>query len=187
MLKLNLGCGQNKRDGYVNVDKFDTFAPDVVWDLESFPWPFETGQVGEIVMHHVLEHLGASVDTFFSIMKEMYRICAAGAKIYIDVPHPRGEGFAGDPTHVRPITPTILSLFSKKNNVEWRKRGWPNTPLGFYLDVDFEILSSEFQLTPRWIAKLQSGQIRQEQLNEAVETYFNVVDEIRMILEVRKD
>ena len=42
MIRLNLGCGQNKLDGYVNVDKYPTFSPDVLWDLETFPWPFDT-------------------------------------------------------------------------------------------------------------------------------------------------
>lgn len=186
-MKLNLGCGQNKKPGYVNVDKFDTFAPDVVWDLETFPWPFEDNSVDEIVLFHVLEHMGASVEVFLSIMKEMYRVCAAGASIHIAVPHPRSEGFAGDPTHVRAITPTILSLFSKRNCAEWQKKGWPNTPLASYLDVDFEIESLEHELTPRWGALLQAGKVGNEQLQEAAEMYFNVINEIRMVLKVQKN
>jgi|GEM_PF-1906114 len=40
-LKLNIGCGFNKIDGYVNVDAFPDCSPDVLWDLETTPWPFE--------------------------------------------------------------------------------------------------------------------------------------------------
>jgi hypothetical protein len=49
-MKLNLGCGQNKRDGFVNIDKYPTFAPDLLWDLEQTPYPFEAGSVTEITM-----------------------------------------------------------------------------------------------------------------------------------------
>ncbi len=74
-LKLNLGCGRRKLDGYVNIDKSPVFAPDVVLDLEALPWPFETGSVSEILAIHVLEHLGQKTDTFLGIIAEMYRVC----------------------------------------------------------------------------------------------------------------
>jgi len=182
MIKLNLGCGQNLKKGYINVDKFDSFSPEVVCDLEVTPWPFESNSVDEILMHHVLEHLGASVDVFLAIMKELYRICAPGAIIHIAVPHPRSEGFAGDPTHVRPINQHILSLFSKKNNREWQEKGWPNTPLATYIDVDFDMTQVNFSLTPHWMEKYQNGQMTMEEIEFAMQTYFNVVDEIRIDL-----
>lgn len=42
-VKVNLGCGNKKREGCVNVDV--CCDPDVRWDLSRFPWPFEDGSV----------------------------------------------------------------------------------------------------------------------------------------------
>jgi hypothetical protein len=182
MTKLNLGSGQNPRAGYVNVDKFDSFSPDVVWDLEIFPWPFETGSVEEIVMNHSLEHMGETTDIFLGIIKELYRICANGAKLHITVPHPRSDLFSGDPTHVRPITQTILSLFSKKNNRRWKEIGWPNTPLATYLDVDFDVVENQLFLSPDWAKRLKDGKAPREEIDFAVSTYYNVVSEIRIVM-----
>ena len=48
MEKLNLGSGDKKIDGFLNVDKFDTFKPDIVHDLETFPYPFNDNEIDEI-------------------------------------------------------------------------------------------------------------------------------------------
>ena len=93
----------------------------------------------EIAATHVLEHLGQQTDVFLGVIKELHRLLVQGGKIEIKVPHFRGDGFWGDPTHVRPITPTIMGLFSKKNCRMFAERGWPNTPLADYLDVDLEV------------------------------------------------
>ena len=37
-MKYNLGCGTDKKEGYVNVDKYEVFNPDKIIDLEKFPW-----------------------------------------------------------------------------------------------------------------------------------------------------
>ena len=133
-IKLNLGCGEKRYEGYLNVDKYGT--PDLKVDLEKFPWPWESDSVSEIKMIHVLEHLGKDVDIYFGIFKEIYRICQNSAKVFITVPHYRHEFFYDDPTHVRVVTPLGLQLFSKKANKLWAEQGAANSPLGQYLDID---------------------------------------------------
>jgi hypothetical protein len=180
-MKLNLGCGQNKRDGFVNIDKYPTFSPDLLWALERTPYPFEAGSVTEIAATHVLEHLGQQTEVFLAIIKEWHRILVLGGTIEIKVPHFRGDGYWGDPTHVRPITPTIMGLFSKRNCRMFAENGWPNTPLADYLDVDLEVVSTSFALAPYWAERYRGG-ISDTDLEHAVNTHWNVIDEISMIV-----
>jgi predicted SAM-dependent methyltransferase len=177
-MKLNLGCGQNLLPGYINVDKFG--SPDVQCDLEQFPWPWGTGSVDEIVLHHVLEHLGQSTDTFIGIVKELYRVCKNGSLIRISVPHPRHDSFLDDPTHVRVITPGVLGLFSRKNNLEWKAMNAANSTLALYHDVDFQIENTQWILTEPYFSELNQGRLTQQQVAEMFNKYNNVVSEIRI-------
>ena len=184
LLRLNLGSGKNPKPGYINVDKYGT--PDVLCDLEQFPWPWETNSVGEVLLNHVLEHLGETREGYFGIIKELYRVCAAGATIHITVPHPRHDNFINDPTHVRAVTPRGLELFSKTRNNEGIKRGCADSPLGLYLDVDLEVVSSQFVLDEPWATQFGNKQIGQAETEQAVHRYNNVVKEIRMVVKVIK-
>ena len=100
-MRLNLGCGGKKLAGWINVDKFETAATDLIFDMEVFPWPSPDDSVDEVLMAHVLEHLGAQTSVYLGIIKELYRVCRDGAKIKIAVPHPRHDNFLSDPTHAR--------------------------------------------------------------------------------------
>jgi len=100
-MKINLGSGYKRFDGFVNVDNNHDAEPDYIVDLEKDKLPFDDNSVDEIKAHHILEHIG---DGFFHLMQEMYRVCEDGAVIDIQVPHHRHEVFFGDVTHIRPIT-----------------------------------------------------------------------------------
>lgn len=179
-LKLNLGCGAKLLDGYTNVDKFG--EPDIKFDLETFPYPWNSDSVAEIKMHHVLEHLGQQTDVYLKIIQELYRICKPGAKIYITVPHHRSDRFFHDPTHVRAITPVGLSMFSKKQNLEWKANGKAFTLLALYLDVDFELVNVTYTPSVVWFERYSDSADDMELLLKESMVYCNLIKDVDMTL-----
>jgi len=81
--KLNLGCGEFKKEGYVNIDYYSVSEPDIKHDLNVFPYPFEDNTFTLIEADHLLEHL----ENPFQVMKELQRIAKDGCLIKIKVPH----------------------------------------------------------------------------------------------------
>lgn len=145
-LKLNLGSGSRRIEGFLNVDYSAECKPDIVMDLERLPWDFEQDSVSHILMSHVLEHLGQSPVVFLGIMKELYRVCRNEALIDIIVPHPAHDDYVSDPTHVRPITHLTLALFDREENLRWRKGGAANSPLALQCGVNFKITEVKYRM-----------------------------------------
>lgn len=185
-MRLNLGCGNHKLQGWVNVDKEPACAPDQVVDLEKLPWPWPDDAAEEALFHHSLEHLGASTEIYLGIIKELYRVCRDGAKVTITVPHPRHDHFLDDPTHVRPVTAGGLEMFSQAKNREWQAKGVANTPLALYLGVDFAVMSVNMRPDPAWAEKFLSGKFTKQQMREAELTHNNVVTAITVVLQAVK-
>lgn len=186
-LRLNLGCGGRKVDGYLNVDSSAACQPDLVLDLEQTPWPWPDDAAEEILLIHVLEHLGESTQGFLALMKEMWRVTRPGGKITIVVPHPRHDDFLGDPTHVRAVLPETLVMFDQERNRQWQTQGAANTPLGIYLGIDLAFRSYRFDYDPLWLDRLQRGEISQDALDQAARQYNNVIKQVTVVLEARKD
>jgi len=82
-VKLNLGCGERKKEGYINVDWKSGLVPEVVHNLNAAPYPFPDSSADLIEADHLLEHL----DRPFFIMQELHRILKAGSGLKIKVPH----------------------------------------------------------------------------------------------------
>jgi len=185
-VKFNMGCGTNRREGYVNVDSSPACGPDEVWDLEQTPWPWADGCAEEVVFIHSLEHMAADSRTFLALMTELYRICAPGAAVIIHAPHPRHDNFLNDPTHVRAITPTMLTLFDREKNEEWRRKGGANTPLALYTGVDFRLETAQTVLDEPYATRLKDGAMTKEAVGELLRTANNVASEFRIRLTARK-
>ena len=143
-MRLNLGCGFDKRNTWTNVDKVGACQPDEIVDLETFPWPWPESIADEILMRHLLEHIGETSAVFLAFMKELWRVSKPSALISIIVPHPRCDEFLWDVTHVRPITAEGLRMFSQERNRDVIGRGNPETPLGLYTGVDFDLLEVSY-------------------------------------------
>ena len=185
-MKINLGSGNKKYKGFLNLDKFDVFKPDIVYDLETFPYPFKDNEIEEIKMYHILEHLGQIPEIFNNIMTELYRICKNQAIIDIRVPHPRHDNYLADPTHVRPITTMTLQLYDRELNDKWREIGAANTQLAVINNVNFKIIETIIKLEKKYHILLKENKIDQNQIEEYINKYNNVVVETQYKLKVIK-
>ena len=94
-MKLNLGSGNEKKEGWVNLDYNELCYPDVLWDINKLPLPFEDNTFDEIIVIHVLEHFYNPLD----IVNELWRIAKPNSKITIKVPHWSCHFAYGDLTH----------------------------------------------------------------------------------------
>jgi ubiquinone/menaquinone biosynthesis C-methylase UbiE len=177
-MKLNMGCGNKRVDGFTNVDKFKTESVDEVVDLELIPWPWDDNSCDEMRFIHSMEHLGQSTNLYLSIIKEIYRVMKDGSLLIIHVTHPRSDNFLGDPTHCRPVTPQSISLFDRKLNDEWKAGGVSSaTTLAHHLSVDIRIEEFQDFLHPYYQEQFTSGKINELDLSIAALTKNNVINE----------
>ena len=165
-MKLNIGSGYKRYDGFLNVDDDPLVSPDFVVNLETGKLPFEDNSVEEIKAHHILEH----IENFIPLMQEFYRVCKHGAIIDIVAPHHNHEVYYGDPTHVRPITVNGMYLFSKKHCQEDIKKDGSSSTLALRYNVDFDIIEYDFDydhfyqpLIDNFNLRKSKGEVTQEE------------------------
>jgi SAM-dependent methyltransferase len=112
MTKLNVGCGRNILQGWVNLDCVSLPGIDVVADLNrcaTAPLPFADDSVNEFLLQHVLEHVREPLP----LMQELHRIASPGALAVIRTPYGSSDDAWEDPTHVRPYFVGSFSYFSQ--------------------------------------------------------------------------
>jgi predicted SAM-dependent methyltransferase len=96
MKKLNLGCGPDYRDGFINVDINPDFDPDIVVDLEQSDWSLPTNEFDIVLADNVLEHIDPRQRTVF--LREVHRVLKQEGKFTLRWPTP-GFGGGWDVTH----------------------------------------------------------------------------------------
>lgn len=100
-MKLNLGCGRNPIDGYVNLDRAELPGVDVVADLNDCdyePLPFNSDTFDEIIGIDLIEH----IPNVLPLMQELWRIAKPDALCSFALPYGSSDDAWEDPTHVRP-------------------------------------------------------------------------------------
>lgn len=80
-MKINLGCGDNLIEGYMNIDKYDPRA-DIEMDMADLKLPSDSAD--EIVIYQALEH--TPWHQLNDILTNCYRTLKPGGKLIIEVP-----------------------------------------------------------------------------------------------------
>lgn len=181
-MKINIGAGDTKIDGFITLDYDSNTNPDYQLDIEKDKFPFEDNTVEIVVAHHIFEHLG---EGYFHCLQELYRVCKHGAIIDIRVPHPRNDTFLADPTHKRPITPLGLQMFSKKFNEYCIKHNYPTSRLGMFFNVDFDLV--EWHYVPGEKYKQFFEGKTHEYIEEYINERNNIISEYQIKLAVVKE
>ena len=144
--RLNLGCGTDIREGFINIDLID--AADLQIDLETIgqfvpddnqnavygkptsgkvkKLPYPDGSVELTLCSHILEHL----HNFKDLMNELHRVTKSGGVVTVFVPiYPSKQAFQ-DPTHVRFFTDETFSYlnqdhdYHKEHGVNYGFKPW---------------------------------------------------------------
>lgn len=121
-MKLNLGCGRDKMEGWVNLDREARVEPDVVFDLnnlqlineikqnqERLILPFLANTFDEMLMSHLIEHLPNPL----AVMEELWRVAKPGCLFTLRLPYGGSDSAFEDPQHCRQYFLQSFEYFSQ--------------------------------------------------------------------------
>jgi SAM-dependent methyltransferase len=175
-LLVDLACGDNKKAGYLGVDKFQTSSTDLVFDLLSSEWPLRDGSVKEFHCSHFFEHIpGLQRPTF---MDNAYRALQPGGKMVIITPYWSSKRAVQDFTHAWPPVCEDSFLYFNK---EWRKTN--KLEHGLYdMKCDFDF-GYGFGLNPEITVRNQEYQQHylKFNLNSVSDVYVTLTKTVRPI------
>lgn len=132
---MDVGCGLKKYPGAVGIDRLPGTAADIVWDLDQFPWPVESGSFDAVRLIHVIEHVGDVLRT----MEEIHRILRPGGRVLVETPHYTDFSSWCDPSHKWHL-----------NTYSFRYFGDDNAGYGYYSAVRFREVRIRVRLLALW-------------------------------------
>lgn len=163
-LKLDIGCGKNKQEGFTGVDAIKFPGVDVVFDIRKKRWPWKDNSVDEVYCSHVLEHLTNLNEKWERVhfFNELFRVLKPGGTCKLVIPHWCSNRYYGDPTHKEPFSEMGFEYLVKS----WRDSQAPHTDAdhvpGMYT-CDFGPTTWGYSLAP-WLAA-RNEQFRSDALN----------------------
>jgi len=188
-IKLNIGSGYKRYEGFLNVDDDPLVKPDHIVQLDdvNIKLPFEDNTVDEIKAYHIFEHIGAG---FIPLIKELYRVAEHGCILDIHVPHHQHDMWYGDPTHVRFITVASMNLFSQKFNKQELEKWGSSSGMGLKYNIDWEMIDYNFlydafygQMLDDFFKRQAEGKVEEQEaflIQRLLREATNVAAEVHM-------
>lgn len=147
VLKIDLGCGKNVREGFIGVDS-RKFGQPIIADLRK-AWPWKSGSVDEAHSSHFIEHLTGPERIHF--VNELYRVLKPGANCQVIVPHWASCRAYGDLTHQWPPISEFWFYYLDRG---WREANAPHNDAytcdflatwGYNMRQDLQVRNAEYQ------------------------------------------
>ena len=185
--RLDLACGNSKRDGFIGIDISKNTQADLICNLDDFIWSLfptnenetfnfldenyhiKDGSIDEIFCSHYVEHV-LDLQCFAN---ELYRIMKPNGKITFIAPYYSSIRAMQDPTH--------KNFISEATFLYWNRDWMQINGLSHYeINCNFAILSRKFVYSQEWILKSEVAK------EYARQHYINVVSDIEVILQAIK-
>lgn len=101
---VNIGCGMDYRQGWLNTDISTTAKCDVVHDIRTERLPVEDGEVDVVYASGVLEQILLNEHLLFAF-NEVWRVLKPGGEFQVVVPNAEHSIAFQDPYDVRKFVP----------------------------------------------------------------------------------
>ena len=135
--KLNIGCGNDIKKDWINLDVYALDGVDVVHDINKLPLPFSNDEFDYVLCKDVFEHV-----EYIPLLKEIHRILKPNGIVEIRVPHFCSRLNYIDPTHVKRFSIQTFDFFTK--NTLFNR--------SYYFDYHFNSISyRKIYFSKRWI------------------------------------
>jgi SAM-dependent methyltransferase len=95
MRRLDIGCGNFKMPNAEYLDIDPDAHPDILHDLNQYPYPVADNTYDEIYCKHIIEHLNEPN----KFIREVLRVLTPGGKAYIETPHFTSRMAYSEPQH----------------------------------------------------------------------------------------
>lgn len=120
-VRLHVGCGRNRFDGWLNAD----ISPraDIIVFLQR-PLPFRSGFLERIYSEHVLEHV--PYETGVSFLSEAYRALKPGGRIRLAVPD-------------------LEDIVRGYHEGDWKRFDWVNWPEHSFIETRAQMINIAFR------------------------------------------
>ena len=83
-MKLNIGCGEKKLEGCINIDSEPSTTPDLLCDITKECLPYEPFTVDEIYCIHNIEHI--PIIHWIRVFGEFHRVLKADGLLVLAYP-----------------------------------------------------------------------------------------------------
>ncbi|MBL8379796.1 MAG: methyltransferase domain-containing protein [Burkholderiales bacterium] len=180
-VRIDLGCGARKEEGFIGLDRSPAAGVDIVADLDA-DLPLADDCVDCLVASHSLEH----VRDLMHAIREIYRVCRHGAAICIVAPYNEQKLSLANPYHLGAFNEHTPRFWTTSSNVaidldEYRHPHALQWGLadsgGNSAAVDLRLVHMEFFYFPdyRGLSPERQRQLRRERLDVCDQIVYHLV------------